>query len=500
MKTSSIDSKPGAKEPSFRRNLFNNILVAGSYTYLSQGVTFLASTILARLLSPESYGVVGLITVFTGFIMVFSDGGLSYALIRSDFGRTFQKVLTNLSIFLGIALFLITVLAAWPIAHFYNNPGLVAPIIVLASTFVIKGMGLAQGAVLAKELQFGYIGKVTLLSNVAQILLSIPMAYFGAGYWALIIPQLLAAFIVTVLYEKKVRLGFKLYPRNYLVVVFRHTRKLVSSVIGFSSINYWSRNTDNMIVGKWYGAGELGIYNRAYSLLMLPLNLITGLFNNILFPNLKKLQSRNGDIENEYYFVLNVIGFLTFPLVLLFVVFPKELVLVLWGKNWVQVADLLPYFGLLIFTQSLLSTSGHLLILYKKERAFMISGWISAVFLIGFIVLGATISLEAIAQFYSLSFIVFVLLLNVFYIYIKNLQLNRKKVYAFWLPKMLLSLLIWLCLYFKQDYLRNIAVAVFSVYVLLSGRHLLKAVTGKIGRTAPGARILHSLATLKPKR
>jgi hypothetical protein len=130
----------------------------------------------------------------------------------------------------------------------------------------------------------------------------------------------------------------------------------------------------------------------------------------------------------------------------------------------------------------------------------MISGWISAAFLISFIVLGATISLEAIAQFYSLSFIVFVLLLNVFYIYIKNLQLNRKRVYAFWLPKMLLSLLIWLCLYFKQDYLRNIAVAVFSVYVLLSGRHLLKAVTGKIGRSAPGARILHSLATLKPKR
>jgi O-antigen/teichoic acid export membrane protein len=495
-----IDSRPVAKEPSFRRNLFSNILVAGTYTYLSQGVTFLASTILARLLSPESYGVVGLITVFTGFIMVFSDGGLSYALIRSDFGRTFQRVLTNLSIFLGVALFLITVLAAWPIAHFYKNPGLVAPIIVLASTFVIKGMGLAQGAVLAKNLQFGFIGKVTLLSNVTQILFSIPMAYFGAGYWALIIPQIIAAFITTVLYERKVRLGFKLYPWHYIIVVFRHTKKLVSSVIGFSSINYWSRNSDNMIVGKWYGAAELGIYNRAYSLLMLPLNLITGLFNNILFPNLKKLQSRGGDIEHEYYFVLNVIGFLTFPLVLLFVIFPRELVLVLWGKSWIQVADLLPYFGLLIFTQSLLSTSGHLLILYKKERAFMISGWISAVFLITFIVLGATISLEGIAQFYSLSFIVFVLGLNISYIYIRQLQLNRKRVYAFWLPKMILSLLIWLCLYFKQDYLRNVAVAVFSLYVLFSGRQLLKAVAGKLGQTAPGARILNSVATLRPKR
>lgn len=488
------------KDPSFRRTLFSNILVAGSYTYLSQGITFLASTILARLLSPESYGVVGLITVFTGFIMVFSDGGLSYALIRSDYGRTFQRVLTNLSVFLGSILFLITVLAAWPIAHFYNNPGLVAPIIVLATTFIFRGMGLAQGAVLAKNLQFGYIGKVTLVSNLAQILLSIPMAYLGAGYWALIIPQILAAIIMAVLYEKKVRLGFRLFPRNYIIVVFRHTRKLVGSVIGFASVNYWSRNSDNMIVGKWYGAAELGIYNRAYSLLMLPLNLVTGLFNNILFPNLKRLQSRNGDIEGEYYFVLNVISFLTFPLVVLFVCFPKEMVLLLWGKSWVQVADLLPYFGLLIFTQALLSTSGHLLILYKKEKAFMICGWITALFLISFIVLGATISLEGIAQFYSLSYIVFVILLNVFYIYIRTLGLNRKRVLAFWLPKVGLSLLLWLCLYFHLDYLQNVMMAVFAIYLLISGRPLLKAVTGRLGQTAPGVRILHSLATLRPKK
>jgi len=488
------------KDPSFRRTLFSNILVAGSYTYLAQGITFLASTILARLLSPESYGVVGLITVFTGFIMVFSDGGLSYALIRSDFGRTFQRVLTNLSVFLGSILFLFTVLAAWPIAHFYNNPGLIAPIIVLATTFIFRGMGLAQGAVLAKNLQFGYIGKVTLISNLAQILLSIPMAYFGAGYWALIIPQILAAIITAVLYEKKVRLGFRLFPWNYIVVVFRHTRKLVGSVIGFASVNYWSRNSDNMVVGKWYGASELGIYNRAYSLLMLPLNLITGLFNNILFPNLKKLQSRNGDIETEYYFVLNVISFLTFPLVLLFVCFPKEMVLLLWGKSWAQVADLLPYFGLLIFTQSLVSTSGHLLILYKKEKAFMICGWITALFLISFIIFGATISLEGIAQFYSLSYIVFVILLNVFYIYVKTLGLNKKRVYRFWFPKVALSLALWFCLYFRLDYLQNVMIAVFVIYLLISGRPLLKAVAGRLGQTAPGARILHSLAILRFKK
>jgi O-antigen/teichoic acid export membrane protein len=343
---------------------------------------------------------------------------------------------------------------------------------------------LAQGALLAKNLDFGYIGKVTLLSTAVSIGLSIPLAFFGAGYWALIFPQIAAAIVTSVLYEKKVRLGFKIYARPYIIVVFRHTKKLIGSVIGFSSVNYWSRNTDNMIVGKWYGAADLGIYNRAYSLLMLPLNLVTGLFNNILFPNLKKLQSRNGDIENEYYFVLTIISLITYPLVLLFVLFPKELVGVLWGRNWMPVADLLPYFGLLIFTQSLLSTSGHLLILQKKERAFMISGWLTALFLISFIILGATISLKGIAQFYSLSYILFVIMMNVFYIYIRTLGLNKARVYAFWLPKVALSLLLWTSLYFNLDGMRNIMIAAFTLYVLLTSWQELKKIAGKVRRVA----------------
>lgn len=477
-----------AKDPSFKRGLFNNILVAGSYTYLSQGVNFLASTILSRLLSPQDYGIVGLITVFTGFINVFSDGGLSYALIRSDFGRTFQRALTNLSWLLGITLFCITVLAAWPISMFYGNPGLIVPIIALATTFLFRSLGLAQGALLAKNLEFGYIGKVTLLSILVTVLLSIPLAWFGAGYWALIIPQIAAAIVTSVLYEKKVRLGFRIFPRHYIVVVFRHTKKLIGSVIGFSSVNYWSRNSDNMIVGKWYGPADLGIYNRAYSLLLLPLNLVTGLFNNILFPNLKKLQSRNGNVEDEYYFVLRVISLITYPLVLLFVLFPGELVGMLWGKNWLPVASLLPYFGLLIFTQALLATSGHVLILYKKERAFMISGWITAAFLISFIIFGATISLKGIAQFYSLSYILFVILMHVFYIYIHALKFDRARVLGFWLPKVAISLLLWLSLYFDLPVMKHIMIAVFTCYVLATSWPILRIGFVKLGDVFPRLR------------
>ena len=455
---------------SFKKSLFKNILISGGYTYLSQGISFLSSIVVSRILSPEDYGIIGLITVFTGFIIVFSDGGLSYALIRSDYGRTYQRVLTNLSWLLGMTLFLITLLVAYPITLFYNNPSLLYPTIVLSITFLIRGLSLAQGALLAKQLKFGFLGKVTLICMIVTVLTTIIMAYFGAKYWSLVIPQIFTAIITAIMYEREARLGFKIFSMAHIKVGFKHTKKLVFSVLGFNAINYWSRNADNMVVGKLYGAGELGIYNRAYSLLLLPLSLITGLFSSVLFPSMKKLKADGGDIETEYYFVLRIITFLSYPLVILFILVPQGLVMLLWGRNWIQVATLLPYFGLLIFTQTLLSTAGSMLILKEKEREFMISGWVTAFFLVSAIVLGGFISLIAIAQFYSFAYISFVLIFQVFYTFINSLEFDKNGVFVFWLPKIVLSLLIWISLYFNVVVVKDALLIVLTIYLIFDGR------------------------------
>lgn len=456
---------------SFQKSLFKNILVSGGYTYLAQGINFLSSIIVSRLLLPESYGIVGLITVFTGFIAVFSDGGLSYALIRSDYGRTYQRVLTNLSWILGLSLFLITILLAYPLTLFYHNKLIFLPTLALSTTFIFRSLSLAQGALLAKEFKFGFIGKVTVVATTVGVVLNILLAFLGAGYWSLVAPQIVIAIITSVWYEKEVKLGFTIFPLAYIKVGFKYTRKLVSSVIGFNAINYWARNADNMVVGKWYGSASLGIYNRAYSLLTLPLTLITGLFSNILFPSLKRLKVEGGDVQKEYYFVLRIISFLSFPLVLIFILIPEKLVLLLWGPNWLLVAELLPYFGLLIFTQTLLSTVGQLLILEGKERAFMISGWISAVFLVSSIIFGATFSLVKIAQFYSLAYILLVLNFNVFYVYIYILKFKKGPALLFWLTRVSFSTLIWFAIYFNLFPAKIVLLALLLAYLLFDSRN-----------------------------
>jgi teichuronic acid exporter len=465
---------------SFKKSLLKNIFVAGGYNYLSQAVTFFSSVIISRILTPANFGFINLITVFTGFIMVFSDGGISYALIRSDLGSTYQKVLSNLSWILGIILFVITLVAAYPISLFYNNSQLVLPTIVLGFTFIIKSFSLTQGALLAKRLDFGYIGQITLLCTVVTVVLTIALAYLGATYWSLIFPQIISAAICAFFYERKVKLGFKLYPLNYLVVGFKYTKSLIGNIIGFNIVNYWARNADNLIVGKWYGTSSLGIYNRAYNLLTLPLTLITGLFSNVLFPSLKKLLEDDGDIEKGYYFALKIITFLTYPFVSILILFPNQLVLLLWGKNWINVAELLPYFGLLIFTQTLLSTVGQLLVLRKKEKEFMISGWVGAAFMLIGIISGAFISLKGIAQLYSLAYILFVLTFNIFYLYIRTLKFNTAETLIFWLPKLFFSVALWLTVVYNLSMFKMILLALMLLYILFISRTELKTLVSKV--------------------
>ncbi|RYG05205.1 MAG: hypothetical protein EOO02_04305 [Chitinophagaceae bacterium] len=457
----------------FKQKLLKNIFVAGGYNYLSQILVFLSSMVTSRLLSPESFGMVGLITAFTGFILVFSDGGLSYALIRSEYGRPFHRVVTNLSWILGLTLFGITAAIAWPIAKFYNNPQLFAPTIVLGITFLLRSISLTPGAVLAKELNFNYIGKVTLISNVSGALMTIILAFLDFGFWSLVFPQIVIAGVMAWMYERKVKLGFHIYSAKRVRFAFKYTSSLLGSILGFNAINYWARNTDNLVVGKVYGPSDLGIYNRAYSLMTLPVVIISGVFSNVLFPSLKDLKANNGDTESTYYFVLKLISFITLPLVIAFVLFPQPIILFLWGNDWIKVAELLPYFGLLILAQNLLSTIGPVLVLEGAEKKFFVMGCVNAVFLVGAILYGATISITAIAQFYTLSYLLLAIPFTIVYAYIGTMKYHVKNTLIFWIPRILISLFVWIAIYFNSMMYQVIGLAVLVAYLLFEGRNEL---------------------------
>jgi teichuronic acid exporter len=402
---------------------------------------------------------------------VFSDSGITLAVIRSPYRNTFYRGLNILSICIGVILCLMLLLLLYPISLFYHNTALIKPGIFISLLFICRSFYIVPMAILQKNLHFVVYGKIILIATATSAISIIMMAYCGLSYWALIWSQFINAacmiFFVYRINSERVTLVRKaVFAKTFLI-----SKSLIGSLIGFNSINYWARNADNLLAGKYYGMYDLGIYNRAYQMLQLPLNLITGLFNTVLFPSMVKYKNEGGNIEREYYFILKIISLINLPIALVLIIFPKQFVHILWGDNWLHVADLLPYFGLLVMTQTLNSTLGNLLILENKEKTLMISGWIGSALLITGIVFGTTISLTAIAAFYALSFIVLVLPFQIIYIY--KIKLGYSGIFKYWIPKIVICLLIWIGIYKQHQYLVNYALTGWLVIILFDMKHMI---------------------------
>lgn len=455
---------------SFKKTLVKNLLVSGGYNYLSQAIAFFSSIIVSRLLTPESYGFVGIITVFTGFLSIFADSGISLAVIRSNYLYTYHKSVDTLALIVGSVLCVATCLIAYPVSLFFKNTALILPMIVMSFTFIFRSMTLVRGALIVKEMRFGLSGIIALKTTIFTVAGTIILAYFGAGFWSLVIPQTLAGLVTLYLQERKLKFGFHFYSWAHIKVSFRQTRKTIGNLMGFNMVNYWSRNSDNLLVGRLYGTADLGIYNRAYNLLTFPLSLITGLIGTVLFPSLNKLKESADAVRREYLFILKLIGFISYPVAFILLLFSSKLVYLLWGEAWMGVAQLLPYFGLLLLSQSLLSTIGNILVLMRREEVLRISGWISAAVIITSIAFGASISLLAIAQFYSLAFIAVVLPFHLFYVYINVLKFSTKSMLMFWGPNILFSLAIWFTCYYEMELARTILLLLFFMVMVFNAR------------------------------
>ena len=456
---------------SFRKNLFKNVIILGGYSYTTQIISFLATIVLSRLLLPEEYGFVALITVFTGFISQFSDAGLSYIVIRSDYDKLFQKVIHYLSFIIGVILFLIVVSLAYPIALFYKNHALILPTIVMSLNFILRSLITVPYGVLQKKLKFNTLGSIELICSTIEVSLMILFAYLKFSYWSLIFPSIVGSFLRIFIYYKKTRLAFKILKNKYLVVGFRKAKSIIGNLTGFNLLNYWARNSDNLIIGKYYGAQSLGIYNRAYKILNLTTGIMTSLFGKVLYPSLKDLSNKGGDVNKEYLNTLGIISLLNYPVAVLLVFFSEPLVRTLWSDTWIKVAELLPYIGVLILTQTLNSTTGNIFILYGKEKILMRIGIPTNLVIIAAIALGAVFSYVHVLRFYCLAFIAVDIPFVMYYGFKKSFGFKTSIILYFWVPKVILSVLLIFTIWFKYKWMTMIIMFIYLVHLVIDQRN-----------------------------
>ncbi len=458
---------------SFKKSFFKNISFFAFYSYIIQGIEFLSTIILSRILLPEEYGIVAIIYLFTGFIQLFANAGIGQSLVRSEYGATFHRYLFNLSVWLGLILTVLLCALSYPIALFFDDLNLIWPLLLASLFFTFDSFNYIPNALLSKELKFNTLGKVKLISGGVTIILQIILALLGFSYWALIIPMTISPLLQYYMQTRYIKFPFRMYSLKAAFFALSKIKTLMANLTLQNSISYWGKNLDKMIVGKAYSTADLGLYNRALRFVDMNFRLITGIFSQVLFPSLKKLQASNGDINKEYTDILGIITLLNFPLSAILIAIPEGLVRLLWGENWIEVAFYLPYIGVFIIFQSIISTMRSMFMLYNKEKSNSLIVIISAIVNVVAISIGAMYSIHTMMIMYTLVNVFVIVPVNIYLGFYRAFNFKVTLLLKFWLPKIILSAAMLFGIINHAPVIVNISLFLFFIHLLVNQRNAI---------------------------
>jgi len=325
----------------------------------SQVFQFIAVIILARILTPEDFGLVGMTIVFTGFIRLFRDAGFGSALIqRLEVEERHLSSVFWANVALGILLATLIGLAAPAIAAFFNEPQLVLITRVIALDFAIGSLSIVQLAQLQRALAFKKTNLLEMQAKVLSGLSAIGLALTGFGVWSLVLQSILySVFLAAATWYVCVW-----RPRfQFELGAIRELLGYSTNLLAFNIINYWTRNADNLLVGKIVGSAGLGIYTRAYGFMMLPLRQFANVIGQVMFPVLSRVQGDIPKIKAAYLKANRLIALVTVPLVVGLFVTTESFILTLLGPKWVEVIPILQILCLTGVKQPLGASMGWLL-------------------------------------------------------------------------------------------------------------------------------------------
>ena len=333
----------------------------------SQAFQIAFSIVLARLLSPKEFGVIGMLLVFTGFAQALADCGLSSALIyRQDTTDDHYSTVFWMQLAMGIALSLLFYWGAPYIAAFYELPLLEPLCRLLACTFTVQALGLAHNALLMKEFRFKAAAAATLGSTAISGIAAIALAKSGYGVWALAWQGLIAMSALTLLLWLisgwRPRLVFDLAAAKDL-------GRYGIYLLGYGSLNYWLRNGANLLIGKSIGAQGLGIFSRANTLMLLPLNNVSAVIGQVLFPALAQVQDDIPRFRHHYLMATRLIALITFPVMIGVAALSEPLILLLLGPKWAEVIPILQILSFVGLFQSIIHPAGSVYTALGKTKS-----------------------------------------------------------------------------------------------------------------------------------
>lgn len=312
------------------------------------GIGFITGIILARILTPREFGLIGMLTIFIALSQSIIDSGLSQALIRKK--ECTQADYSTVFFFnqgIGIVLYLILILLARPISNFYDEPILIQMIPIISISLITNGLGAIQSTILTKRLDFKLQTKISVITAIISGAIGITMAYTGYGVWSLVFRAVSGAIIsVSLLWIWNTWRPSWVFSLQSLREMFSFGSKLLISGI----IDTLYRNIYIIVIGKYFSATELGYFTRAQLFQRLPSENITRVIQRVSYPVLSSIRDDATRLKSGYQKLIKGTMFITFILMIGMAASAKPMVLTLVGEKWLPSVI---YLQLLCFTGTL---------------------------------------------------------------------------------------------------------------------------------------------------
>lgn len=391
---------------SLRQQLIAGTAYSAIAKYSGMVIALIVTAILARLLPPEDFGIATVATVIISFLSMFSSFGFEPAIVQFrnldeyDYNNIF-----SFTFWIGLLLSIGFYFLAKPVSLFYESQELLTILRLLCINLFFATLNVVPNALIYKDKLFRFIAIRSFSVQLIVGIASIVAALMGAGIYALIIAPVFSSVIIFIL-------NFNRFPQKLSASLgLESVRKIFSYSFYqflFSTFNFFSKSMDKLIIGKGLGMDMLGFYEKSYRLMMLPIQNITYVMSPVIHPVFSDLQGNLEKMATSYEKMVRVLAFIGFPLSLFLYFTAEELVLILFGNNWIQS---IPSFKILSFSvgfQIILSTSGSIFQASNSTKHLFIYGVLTSMITLLTVVLSVLIfgTIESVAWSITLTSIV----------------------------------------------------------------------------------------------
>lgn len=361
-----------SKEMTLKRATIINMMSKYSVVLIQM----IYNAVLARILTPEDYGIVAVVNVFVAFFAILADMGIGSTVIqKKNLDEQDINSIFSYSIGLAIALMLGFCALAYPIAIFYSDNVYLKLVPLLSVSILFSTINTVPNGILMRDKKFFTIGIRQIIVSVVVSAVAIVFALLGFKYYALVFNSIVTAILNFV--WNYVRCGHKFritFKRESIGKIKEYTGFL----LGFNVINYFSRNLDNLLIGKYMGKAQVGNYSKAYQLMLYPMNLLTNVFTSALHPFLAEHQNDKKYIYQMYIKTVKVLSLLGVYIAVFCYFASEELVTLFYGPQWQVAEECFKILSISIWSQMVCATSGAMFQVLNKTKVHFVRGIIAA--------------------------------------------------------------------------------------------------------------------------